>query len=65
MNNFIYVFSASARDTLLDRGYMLLKSDDAKGVYVFVSEKLNGFSREEFKFALPDGKFALTDKLTF
>lgn len=58
MNNFIYVFSKDARDILLTRGYTLLKSDEAREMYVFANEMTKTFSDSEFRFVL-------SDKLTF
>ena len=58
MNNFIYVFSKDARDILLARGYTLLKSDEARGMYVFANEMMQTFSDSGFRFVL-------SDKLTF
>lgn len=52
MNNFIYVFTKDARDILLERGYTLLKQDEARGVYVFVNEIAQTFTSDEFRFVL-------------
>ena len=44
MQNFIYVFSEEARDTLLKMRYPLLKSDDERKIFVFVNEGRGNFS---------------------
>lgn len=54
---FIYVFSDEGRDTLLARQYELLKSDEAKHIYVFVS-------KDEQNFACDGVPYALSDTLT-
>lgn len=58
MNGFIYVFSDEGRDILLSRRYELLKSDNAKHIYVFVNKGDQNF--------MCDGvPYALSDTLTF
>lgn len=58
MNAFIYVFGKEGRDILLSKHYELLKSDDAKQIYVFVNKR-------EQNFACDDMTYALSDTLTF
>lgn len=55
---FIYVFSDEGRDTLLARQYELLKSDEAKHIYVFVN-------KDEQSFACDGVPYALSNTLTF
>lgn len=58
MTGFIYVFSDEGRDTLLARQYELLKSDEAKHIYVFVN-------KGEQDFACDGVPYALSNTLTF
>ena len=58
MNGFIYVFSDEGRDVLLFRRYELLKSDNAKHIYVFVN-------KGDQNFACDGVPYALSDTLTF
>jgi len=58
MNGFIYVFSEEGRDIFLSRQYELLKSDDAKHIYVFVN-------KGEQNFACDGVPYALSNTLTF
>lgn len=58
MKKFIYAFSESDRDILLSHGYILLKADNIKKMYVFKN-------KEELCFSMNDGTFALSDILTF
>ena len=37
MSKFVYVFTISARDMLLQKGYRLLKSDDTNNVFIFAN----------------------------
>ena len=37
MSKFIYVFTISARDKLLEKGYRLLKSDDENNIFIFAN----------------------------
>lgn len=37
MSKFVYVFTISARDMLLKKGYRLLKSDDANNIFIFAN----------------------------
>ena len=39
MDKFIYVFSREDYNTLLKAGYRLLKSNDAKNIYVFENQQ--------------------------
>lgn len=58
MKKFIYTFSEIERDTLLSQGYLILKSDDTKHIYIFKN-------KENLSFSLADGTFTLSDTLTF
>lgn len=58
MSGFIYVFGEEGRDILLSRQYELLKSDDAKHIYVFVN-------KDDQNFACDGVTCALSDTLTF
>lgn len=58
MEKFIYVFSKSARDTLLAANYTLLKSDEQNEVYVFANQM-------DMTFALADISFIRSNTLTF
>lgn len=58
MKKFIYAFSESDRDTLLSRGYTLMKEDNIKKIYVFKN-------KDDLCFSARDGTFALSDTLTF
>jgi len=62
MKQFIYVFSKEAKASLLKAGYVLLKEDDGRLLYVFKNEP-NGNS--EVKFELTDTAYVLSDMLTF
>lgn len=46
----IYVFSKSARDKLLKRGYKLFKSDDKNEAYIFLNSTDVNFSLGEPHF---------------
>ncbi len=54
MANFIYVFGTDSRDKLLAMQYELLKSDEAKCIYVFLNKECQNFSYDGIKFALSD-----------
>ena len=54
MNGFIYVFSDEGRDVLLFRRYELLKSDNAKHIYVFVNKSDQNFTCDGVPYALSD-----------
>ena len=58
MTGFIYVFSDEGRDALFARQYELLKSDEAKHIYVFVN-------KGEQDFACDGVPYALSNTLTF
>ena len=58
MEKFIYVFSKSARDSLLAANYTLLKSDEQNEVYVFANQM-------EMTFDLADISFIRSNTLTF
>ena len=58
MEKFIYVFSKSARDSLLAANYTLLKSDEQNEVYVFANQM-------DMTFALADTSFIRSNTLTF
>ena len=58
MEKFIYVFSKSARDSLLAANYTLLKSDEQNEVYVFANQM-------DITFALADISFIRSNTLTF
>lgn len=58
MNGFIYVFSDEGRDVLLSQQYELLKSDNAKHIYVFVN-------KGDQNFACDGVPYAQSDTLTF
>ena len=54
MNGFIYVFSDEGRDVLLFRRFELLKSDNAKHIYVFVNKGDQNFPCDGVPYALSD-----------
>ena len=58
MEKFIYVFSKSARDSLLAANYTLLKNDEQNEVYVFANQM-------DMTFALADISFIRSNTLTF
>lgn len=58
MERFIYVFSRTARDSLLAANYVLLKSDEKNSVYVFAN-------KADMTFGFADISFILSDTLTF
>lgn len=58
MNGLIYVFSDEGRDVLLSNQYELLKSDNAKHIYVFVN-------KDNYIFACDGVPCVLSDTLTF
>ena len=58
MEKFIYVFSKSARDSMLAANYTLLKSDEQNEVYVFANQM-------DMTFALADISFIRSNTLTF
>jgi hypothetical protein len=58
MEKFIYVFSKTARDSLIAANYTLLKSDDQNEIYVFANQM-------DMTFALADVSFIRSNTLTF
>lgn len=59
MKKFTYVFSKEDKERLLKAGYLLLKSDDRNGVYVFKAS-------DELSFVLNEIEdFMESDRLTF
>lgn len=58
MEKFLYVFSKSARDSLLAANYTLLKSDEQNEVYVFANQM-------DMTFDLADISFIRSNTLTF
>ena len=54
MSKFIYVFSDHDKDTLLARGYILLKSDSENGIYIFLNSEYMDFSDSSMDFVLSD-----------
>ena len=59
---FIYVFSRKERDELIARGYVPVKFDMAKDIYVF--ERMHDEDPERLKFEAAQ-KFITSDTLTF
>lgn len=57
---FVYVFSTQDRDTLLDKGYHLVKSDDINYTYIFVCDD----NADVEKFSVLD-KYAFSNVLSF
>lgn len=55
---FIHVFSTEDRDTLLARGYELIKSDDTNCVYTFNNN-------DQLKFSDLNIDFVLNNIMTF
>lgn len=54
MGNFIYVFSVEGRDKLLSMQYELLKSDDAKHIFVFLNKGHQNFSCDGIQCVISD-----------
>ena len=54
MGNFIYVFSVESRDKLLAMQYALLKSDEARHVFVFLNKERQDFSCDDVTYAMSD-----------
>lgn len=54
MGNFIYVFSVESRDKLTAMQYELLKSDEAKHVFVFLNKERQNFSCDDVTYAMSD-----------
>lgn len=55
--NFIYVFDPASRDKLIEAGFVLLKEDAQKKVYVFKAD-------HALSFSLSDG-YCYSNTLTF
>jgi len=55
---FIYVFSESDKQLLVDMGYTLLKEDGSNSLYVFKNDN-------SLSFCMDATKFAYSDVLTF
>lgn len=58
MEKFIYVFSLDDKETLLTKGYNLLKSDELNHIYIFEN-------KSDFCFSENNMKFVYSDVLTF
>ena len=43
MHHFLYVFSEEERDTLLSHGYVLLKEDEQRKIYLFENKETQVF----------------------
>ena len=54
MGNFINVFRRDGRDKLLSMQYELLKSDDAKCIFVFLNKGRQNFSCDGIPWAVSD-----------
>ena len=54
MGSFLYVFSLDGRDKLLSMQYELLKSDDAKCIFVFLNKGRQNFSCDGIPWAISD-----------
>ena len=61
MNQFIYVFNKQDADYMETKGFVLLKSDDLKQVYIFVNQD----SVLLFHSSLADVEYVLSNTLTF
>ena len=60
MERFIYVIGEDARDRLVNMGYHLLREDETKHIYVFLSQDNQNFSCADIQFA-DDSSTALLD----
>jgi|GEM_PF-3109009 len=58
MGNFIYVFDQEGKEKLMSMGYELLKSNEEKGIHVFIN-------KDRLDFALASSPYVVTDTLTF
>lgn len=58
MEKFIYVFDSAEKEKLLAAGFVLLKEDNEKGIYVFLASN-------EIEFSLNGTSHILTNVLTF
>lgn len=54
MAKFIYVFSINERDSLLERGLTLLKSNDAANVFIFLNDERMDFANENITYVISD-----------
>lgn len=61
MNQFIYVFNKQDADYMETKGFVLLKSDDLKQVYIFVNQD----NVLLFNSSLADVEYVLSNTLTF
>lgn len=61
MNQFIYVFNKQDADYMETKGFVLLKSDDLKQVYIFVNQD----NVLLFHSSLADVEYVLSNTLTF
>lgn len=61
MNQFIYVFNKQDADYMKTKGFVLLKSDDLKQVYIFVNQD----NVLLFNSSLADVEYVLSNTLTF
>lgn len=50
MDAFVYVFSEDARDRLLAMQYTLMKSDEERGIFMFLNKETTCFSQSEFPY---------------
>lgn len=58
MKQFVYVYSADARDKLLAANYTLMKSDERNNIYIFLNE-------DKLSFSSLDVSYILSDTITF
>lgn len=61
MNQFIYVFNKQDADYMETKGFVLLKSDDLKQVYIFANQD----NVLLFQSSLVDVEYVLSNTLTF
>lgn len=59
MKKFIYVFSKDAKDSLLKLGFKLMKSDEERGLFIFMNKDDASF------YSIADYSFVESDILTF
>lgn len=52
--HFVYVFCKEARDSLLKRGYTMLREDARQKVWVFANKDGVPFPDEDYPFVLSD-----------
>jgi hypothetical protein len=60
MGNFIYVYHSAARDKLAQAGFLMVKSDERNGIWVFVKD-----SQPDYDLGQADISYILSDTLTF